>query len=120
MTVVPLEVTDMGPGSTRYWIGILAVFQIKGSPSFPKAGRLPTAGPPTTSGPPAVANGAMKNSKISAGSERRVRINESPQKSGSRFPSQRAAAAPPFVDGRFPPFEPRVSFHGPARVFQHL
>src|SRR5205823_3328428 len=49
ITVCPLGFTANGPGSTRYWIGIAAGFQVKGFPG------CPNPGPPTRSGPPAKA-----------------------------------------------------------------
>src|SRR5690348_7514244 len=90
----------MGPGSTRYEIGIFAGSQVKGLPSTPKEGRVPTAGPPTTFGPPATAQRAPKHQliiKVKARS--RIRITGSPQRFGlplsgrSAQLDQRGAAA---------------------------
>src|SRR5437868_2192030 len=47
MTVALLGLTAIGPGSSRYWIGIFPGSQVNGCAS------VPNFGPPTTSGPPA-------------------------------------------------------------------
>src|SRR6266545_4490188 len=59
ITVCPPSVADIGPPSTRYWIGIAAGSQVKGCPSTPKFGL------PTNNGPPACNwNGRLRAAKV--------------------------------------------------------